>query len=211
MASVAGVTAEEVAQVVEVFRQPGRCFLTPPVGVPLNANAVLDVCHESLIRQWDKLDGERNGETGAVDEATGWLHKEVESASIYRRLAQAAALWKDGEAGLWRTPDLELALDWRDREPHTAAWAERYGGGFEISMEFLAASEEQHTKRLVAEEEVRKAKRTEKQKEQRRRFFVWGAVVGVMLSVTIAGAAIAIAVAKKLPQAMTEQSTVENR
>ena len=39
---------------------------------------------------------------------------------------------RPGKAGLWRNPDLRLALDWFGRDQPNAAWAERYGGAFEL-------------------------------------------------------------------------------
>lgn len=42
-------------QVVDVFRQPGRNFLMPPPQVAVQPDTVLDISHESLIRQWQRL------------------------------------------------------------------------------------------------------------------------------------------------------------
>ena len=113
---------------MEAFRHPGRSFLTPPPNVALEPETILDISHESLIRQWKTLNA--------------WVEAEYESAAVYRRLAETARLWRAGRAALWSTPDLENAQAWRQREHPTAAWAERYGGQFELSMQFLEASAE---------------------------------------------------------------------
>jgi len=55
VAAVAKVPWQEVAAVVEVFRQEGRSFLMPPVGKDLEPDSILDISHESLIRQWQRL------------------------------------------------------------------------------------------------------------------------------------------------------------
>ena len=128
VAEIAGVSTERVVRVVEAFRRPGRSFLTPPPSVALEPGTILDISHESLIRQWKTLNV--------------WVDDESESAAMYHRLADTARLWKAGRAALWSTPDLENALAWRQREHPTAAWAERYGGQFEPSMQFLEASAE---------------------------------------------------------------------
>ena len=112
IAAVAGVPVSEVQIVSEIFRRSDRCFLTPPVGTPLEPDTVLDISHESLIQRWDRLNS--------------WASEEARSAEIYRRLEQTARLWKAGEAALWTTPDLEHALDWEARNHPTAAWAQRY-------------------------------------------------------------------------------------
>jgi WD40 repeat protein/energy-coupling factor transporter ATP-binding protein EcfA2 len=146
VAQVAGATPETadamravVARVVEVFRRPDRCFLTPAAGVPLDPDTTLDISHESLIRQWDLL--------------REWVAKEAESAATFVRLAETAALWQQGRAGLWGPPDLDNALAWRDQQRPTAAWARRYSDAFEPALEFLDASVEARAARLRAETE----------------------------------------------------------
>jgi energy-coupling factor transporter ATP-binding protein EcfA2 len=79
VAAVAGVSWQQVAEVVEVFRRPDRSFLTPPSGMALHPETILDISHESLIRQWRRM--------------TEWVDKEARSAEAYRRLEQTARLW----------------------------------------------------------------------------------------------------------------------
>jgi tetratricopeptide (TPR) repeat protein/energy-coupling factor transporter ATP-binding protein EcfA2 len=133
VADVAGTSPQALMEVIDAFRQPECSFLTPPDGVPLEERTVLDISHESLIRQWRRL--------------AQWVDQESESAAMYRRLRETALLWKVGKAAFWGTPDLEQMLAWRDRERPTAAWAERYGGRFDRSMLFLDASEAIRAKR----------------------------------------------------------------
>ena len=137
VAEVAQVPAETIMRIVEVFREPGCSFLMPPAGVPLQPDTVLDISHESLLRQWHRM--------------AQWVQAEAESAAMFRRLEDTALLWKAGQAALWRTPDLENALCWRKREKPNAAWAQRYGGRFAESMGFLDASVEAHDHQLREE------------------------------------------------------------
>ena len=119
---------DELTAVIDVFRAPGRSFLMPPVGESLQPDAIVDISHESLMRKWRRLDA--------------WADEEALSRRTYRRLADTATLHERGEAELWRDPDLELALAWRRRDAPNAAWASRYGVGFERAMDFLEASGE---------------------------------------------------------------------
>ncbi|MCP4362411.1 MAG: hypothetical protein GY796_30770, partial [Chloroflexi bacterium] len=112
IAAVAGVTVPEVSPVVEVFRHPERCFLTPAHSVQLEPDTVLDISHESLIRQWQRMNA--------------WVEQEAKSAETYQRLEKTAYLWKEGNAGLWGTPDLEITLAWKEQETPTPEWAGRY-------------------------------------------------------------------------------------
>jgi hypothetical protein len=129
VAAVAGVAAEAVYPVVDAFRRPDRSFLTPPADIALHLATLLDIGHESLIRQWRAL-----GE---------WVDRETRSAGLYQRLGSTTQLWRRGEAALWRNPDLERALKWEHDERPTAAWAARYGSveEFEQAIAFLRESE----------------------------------------------------------------------
>lgn len=89
----------EVIAIVEQFRAPSRSFLMPPVGVRLDGDSVLDISHESLMRVWERLND--------------WVEEEAQSAQIYRRLAETAALYQQGKARLSGDPELSIALDWR--------------------------------------------------------------------------------------------------
>ena len=157
---------------VETFRRPDRSFLTPPAPRPLAPETVLDIGHETLIRQWRRL--------------AGWVDAEAESAAIYRRLVETARLWRGGQAGLWGSPDLDLALNWRSAERRTAVWAARYGGDFELAMEFLAASEA----RRRTEEEVAERDRVEREKQKRVRQRSLLLTVGLVLALTLATLAV---------------------
>ncbi|HXO27675.1 MAG TPA: hypothetical protein VOA80_10050 [Thermoanaerobaculia bacterium] len=138
--AAAGTAA--VAAVVERFRSPGRCFLMPPASVELHAGSMLDLSHESLMRVWRRL--------------AGWTEDEARSAQTYLGLTRAAASHEAGTAALWRDPELQLALHWRDSHRPTAAWAQRYDPGFERAMRFLDASAAERDQEVARREEVRR-------------------------------------------------------
>jgi WD40 repeat protein len=144
VAAVADVPPAQVAAVADVFRHPDRSFITPSADVALYPDTVLDISHESLIRQWQRLNA--------------WAEQEAEAAETYRRLAQTARLWQRGQAALWSTPDLENALAWKVREHPTSAWAARYGQDFALAMEFLDASEDKRLEEQQREEAARQSK-----------------------------------------------------
>ncbi|HEX2121796.1 MAG TPA: hypothetical protein VHL59_09150 [Thermoanaerobaculia bacterium] len=134
IAALAGTTVEEVAAVAEPFRQPGRSFLVPAAGVPLHAGSILDISHESLMRIWGRL--------------AAWTEEEMRSAQLYLNVAKAAARHEQGIAALWRDPELQLALTWREKERPTEAWAERYDPSFGRAMAFLDASRHERDREL---------------------------------------------------------------
>jgi len=124
--AIAAAPERSLVRVIEAFRSRGRTFLVPPASGKLGSDSVVDISHESLVRLWERL--------------RKWVDEETDSGAQYRRLAYDAALNKVGKAALWRDPNVQLALDWREREHPNQAWADRYAPGFVDAMEFLDRS-----------------------------------------------------------------------
>jgi WD40 repeat protein len=138
LCALTGATAAEVTGVIEVFRKPSRSFLVPPAGEVLEANTVIDISHESLMRVWQRLNT--------------WADEEARSASLYRRLAETAAMYAAGRVSLWRDPELQLALDWRDANRPNQAWAACYDAGLAQAMDFLDRSLDARQAQQAAEQ-----------------------------------------------------------
>lgn len=135
LAAIARCTDKEIVEVTERFRRQGRSFLTPPGSADLHKGSMIDISHESLMRIWDRL--------------KAWVEEESSAIQMYLRLSEAAALYQEGKTSLWRPPDLQLALNWREKKKPTLKWAERYSPAFERAMVFLETSE----KAFITEEE----------------------------------------------------------
>jgi len=128
--SIAGCTSEELFDVVEKFRVPARSFITPRHNVPLTEDSIIDLSHESLMRLWDRL--------------REWVDDEASSVQMYMRLSEASAMYQQGKTSLWRPPDLQLAINWRDSHKPTLTWATRYNPAFERAMVYLRTSEKEY-------------------------------------------------------------------
>src|SRR4030043_2353771 len=63
---------------------------------------------------------------------------------MYLRLSEASAMFQQGKTSLWRPPDLQLEINWRDQHKPTLAWAERYDPAFERAMVYLRTSEKEY-------------------------------------------------------------------
>ena len=149
IAAIAGVSEEEVIRIVEKFREPGRTLLMPPYGVQLNSDTVIDISHESLMRIWIRL--------------KTWLDEESKSADMYLKLAEAAERYQLGRAGLWKMPDLQLALNWQEENKPTIVWGQRYNIAFERTMVFLETSTrayqtEQRNKEFLEKRAIKRAR-----------------------------------------------------
>lgn len=142
LGTIAQAAEPEVLTVIDAFRGPGRTFLMPAGNVEIRPDTVVDLSHESLMRVWQRL--------------AQWVEEEAQSARIYRRLADSATLWKGGRAGLYRDPDLQIALAWQQEARPNAAWARRYEEGFDEAMEFLEASRQHHDAEVEAQEAARR-------------------------------------------------------
>jgi tetratricopeptide (TPR) repeat protein len=158
--AVAEATEDEVLPVINVFRSQGRSFLMPPTGSKLNSETIIDISHESLIRNWTRLQK--------------WVNEEAQSARVYRRLADDALLRHEGKTGLLDDPRLQLTLDWRDEHGPTAAWAARYHDQFDLAAVFPDAKSQAECHAVLFDlamsylEDSRDA-RDEYLKEERRR------------------------------------------
>ena len=150
VAAIANADPAEVIPVIDVFRAPGRCFLMPPHGVALEGGRVIDISHESLIRQWRRL--------------RTWVEEEAESRATCLRVVDAARLRRDGKAGLWGEPDLTYARQWQERESLNSTWAERYGSGFDDAGAFLRDSEAAHVAEMEQERQRAEAERITKER-----------------------------------------------
>ncbi len=112
----------------------------PSPEVELTDQTIIDISHESLMRVWTRL--------------RQWVEEETQAAGIYHRLSESADLHQQGKAGLYRDPELGIALAWREAKRPNAAWAERYRPGFATAIKFLEASQQAS----VAEERVSRSR-----------------------------------------------------
>lgn len=126
VAELAEASETDVIRVVDHFRAPGKSFLMPAAHVKLSSDSVIELSHESIMRIWNRLDK--------------WVEEEYESAQIYKRISEAASMYQIGKTGLWRPPDLQLALNWQKKQRPSRAWAQRYDEAFERAVVFLDTS-----------------------------------------------------------------------
>jgi len=114
LAKLAGCGAEELEKVVSVFAHPSVCFVDRRPSAN-GAGELIDVSHESLIRQWDKL--------------RGWADEEADKVRRFRELAASAGQWQHharSASFLKRGADLAVWRQWWKSENPTTEWAKRY-------------------------------------------------------------------------------------
>lgn len=106
-------TRAAVDAVIEQLRQVDTSFLMPPPGVSLEDDNMLDIAHESLIRNWARL--------------ADWAAAEADNARLYQRLQQATDDHRQDENQGWIMGALlERLRKWQSDNHFNGCWAARY-------------------------------------------------------------------------------------
>lgn len=117
-------TKAEVDEVINTFREEDTSFLMPPIDTPLNDNLVIDISHESLMRNWNLLIGSKNEK--------GWILEEIENGKRYLQLRERRI-----HEDLITSNLLDDLLNWEKSNCVGPVWAKRYvkTEGSEIDFE----------------------------------------------------------------------------
>lgn len=193
LAKISESTPEQVIKVVNIFRAEGRSFLTPSFNIPIDENSVIDLSHEALMRIWDRLNN--------------WVDEEATAVGMYKRLADSAASYQVGKISLWRPPDLQLAINWRNKNNPNLAWAERHNPAFERTIVFLKTSEEEY------EREENNKLRLQKLRLRRTRLFalILGSVAIISLVMFLWTRQLSVNLEQQIIIAETERNTAEQK
>jgi len=114
------ITQDVVSAVLEVFRKQGNTFLKPFIiheedSGKLNANSVLDITHESLIRNWKRL--------------TEWANEEYESLLTYQDFDKQLQRWlQSSKSSGYLLPigPLTFFENWYNQAKPNKYWIARY-------------------------------------------------------------------------------------
>jgi Tfp pilus assembly protein PilN/energy-coupling factor transporter ATP-binding protein EcfA2 len=158
--AITGAGEKQLLAIINLFIKNGRSFLVVNKAGD-TGDKVIDISHESLIRQWNTL--------------SQWVDEEGESAAVYLQLAEATKMNKQKKKDYLTGSELQLLLEWRETAKPSPDWANRYKDGFEDCIEYLNASEAERT-RLLNDEKKRKRKQ---------QYLIY-AVMGLLLIVAMA-------------------------
>jgi len=147
---------ENLIKVIDNFRDNEGSFITPHKNLILGSDSYVDLSHESLINLWPRLNT--------------WVEEEDASVMMYLRLSELSAMFQQGRTGLMKNPDLQTAVNWRNSNNPTLAWARKYDPAFERAMVYLRTSE----KTFIEAEEQRK----NLQKARIRRIKIFSRILG---------------------------------
>ena len=163
IAAIADVEPEVLILVINKFRENGRALLMPPAEVPLSPDSIIDISHEALMRVWYKL--------------RDWVEEESASAKLYLQLSEAANSYQEGTGSLLRPPDLQPAIEWRNKTQPSLKWAIQYAPNFESAISYLKTSEESYNAELENKERI--------QRKRLRRSQVINTVLGLTVLISL--------------------------
>src|SRR6266540_1927350 len=125
---ITGADREQLLAIINRFIEDKRSFLVINKAGEQD-DYVIDISHESLIRQWSTL--------------SGWVDEETEASKNYLRLVESSNLYHDKKKDFLTGSELQLALQWCKEFKPVLVWAQRYNKGFEESMQYLQESEKE--------------------------------------------------------------------
>lgn len=155
LVAVTGADEAALRCTIDAFRADGVSFLKPYGQEPLDAGELIDVSHEALIRCWQRIAEPRDG----------WLAREFRNGLVWRALLVQADSFERNPGNVLGATTTDERERWLRRR--NAAWAERYGGGWERVHALIAASVEARAQR-TAERESAERQRQEARRLRRR-------------------------------------------
>jgi tetratricopeptide (TPR) repeat protein len=121
--------------VIDAFREPGCAFVTLDPGPEINDGALVDVTHESVIRQWKRL--------------SDWVKAEGEAGREWRRLKDETDRFKEHRGDLLSRQELQTVDSWWTRTKPNEPWAKRYGDDHKAVEAFYDHSLRAHRRRAL--------------------------------------------------------------
>jgi tetratricopeptide (TPR) repeat protein/energy-coupling factor transporter ATP-binding protein EcfA2 len=178
IAEAINATPEEVNEVTDHFRDPYTSFIMPPNNTILYGGLMIDISHESLMRNWERL--------------SEWIKEESADARLYSLLndrREEAEQEQDKDSWIKGILLREL-LKWDEKQKYNAAWAERYTRdkqpgkeSFEKNRAFLYDSKREYDNGLASEKSDIEKKVKEKQRVKSAKMISWisGIAAGISL------------------------------
>lgn len=171
--ALTGASENQLNRIIDLFNADKRSFLVV-TEVGDSGDKIIDISHESLIRQWNTL--------------SQWVEEEGDAAAHYLQLAESVRLYKQKRKDFLEGTELQITLGWREKFKPTAVWANRYKAGFGEAIEYLnnskILSDKKEAERLKekieeAERNKREAEREKQDKSRKRKiaFLSFGVVI----------------------------------
>ncbi|HVR47498.1 MAG TPA: tetratricopeptide repeat protein [Candidatus Binatia bacterium] len=161
-----GIPEADLRRVVERFSAEDCSFLV--LSTPaLTRETQVDVAHEALLRNWTKISAPLSVKDGRRE--SGWLAAEATDGWEYRALLSLVRSGPPGAPVTLPLEQVERRYEWWRSRARTAAWAQRYGGGFELVEKLFADSRAELAKQNERERQEAQAEREREAQAQKAR------------------------------------------
>ena len=115
-----GANSEMVKEVINAFRDKDVSFIMPPKTTAISDDLIIDISHESLMRNWDKL--------------KDWMRDEFRNGVRYRRLGERRMDFEKADTDDKKNESFVQGIllseleNWSKIRYHNEYWAKRYHG-----------------------------------------------------------------------------------
>jgi WD40 repeat protein len=152
IAAWTAIERTELEAVIKDLAAPEVSFVH--YGCELGEGSVIDLTHEALMRQWDRL--------------KKWVEDEYRRGQGYQRWSARAAEHAEHKGGLLTGADLARALDWGNPGQEGEGWrpSARWAARYSAAKEDALAAEFEQTRQFL--QDSRDAEQREREEEQRR-------------------------------------------
>jgi len=131
IATLAETSINEVINVINVFRTPGREFLKPAHPEELKVDTLIEISHDVIVSHWQRL--------------KNWIEKEKLVQKNYQQLNTLAHEYDRNGSKLLKSSQLDNLWLWSKQGKFNKIWAEYYGCDFEKSHSYLLKSKRYST------------------------------------------------------------------
>lgn len=121
-----GTDRSVIMTIINRFIEANRSFLEIRSS-EIKEDALIDISHESLIRQWTRL--------------TGWVDDEAQNSKMLNRLEEARTLYSEKKKDLLSGNELQMYWNWYQSFKPTEEWAIQYTDKYTQVLAYLKKSE----------------------------------------------------------------------
>ncbi len=149
--------------IADIFRDPDMAFLSPLQPNPIRDDTILDIVHESILRQWSDL--------------KRWVAQENQCVRRLHELLRSA----EDEQRLLDKVNTQILSKWWNEEQPSKSWAERYG----VPAQQLELIRDYLNRSIAWQEKLKKDEQKAQELEQEKRIQQIRKRAGITLIVVV--------------------------
>jgi hypothetical protein len=169
LVAVTGADEATVRTIVDAFRADSVSLLRPYGTEPIERSTLIDISHEALIRGWQRI----------AETKDGWLAREFRNGLVWRALLVQADSFERDQTNVLAPTTTDEREKWLERR--NAAWAARYGGGWDRVQALIRASATARDRARADQLAARTREEASHLRDQRLRLFQRGGAVLLLL------------------------------